>query len=584
MKNKLFAFIFMSVFFFQVVSAVLLSDQGTNVINKSTGNLLSLGNLTITIYDNPSGGNLIFNQTFSDAIINGSWNLMLSPNLEFGNTYWKDYSINGQDLDFDGNERLAFQSPLGLINNVSFINFSLINSCPAGSSIRLINKNGSVECETNNLSSVSTNLSNYALKNQSETFAGNITTTQTGFFGWLGSLASRISKLWITDINATGNIETSENVSAKYFKGDGSLLTNLPAGVNNATFNQSLTDSLYGSKIWAYNQTYSGSTYNSTYSPFAYNQTYSGSTFNFTYSLFAYNQTYSGSTFNSTYAASVSNNSWNQTFASTLYAGIQWNYNQTYSGSTYNSTYASNVNNATFNQSLTDGLYCAIKFGYNQTYSGSTFNSTYASSMSNASFNQSLTDTLYANANASTFRNLTITNNITISSDKCPVGQFLTTDLITGDVSCMPLRTFVKLDADISTANATNFFNQTLVMSVAANLNYTFDCELIVLSAVATTGIQLNLTVPASPTYISAGFINPTSATATLYSGCSGNAVGACNSLGTASLTTALPIKISGRLINGANAGVINITLRSEVQSSAVTVKRESYCYATVEP
>ena len=73
-------------------------------------------------------------------------------------------------------------------------------------------------------------LTNYALKNQSETFAGNITTTQIGFFGWLGSLTSRITKLWVVDINATGNIETSQNVSAKYFKGDGSLLTNLPAG------------------------------------------------------------------------------------------------------------------------------------------------------------------------------------------------------------------------------------------------------------------------------------------------------------------------------------------------------------------
>ena len=74
------------------------------------------------------------------------------------------------------------------------------------------------------------NYANIALKNQSETFAGNITATQTGFFGWLGSLTSRITKLFVRDIDATGNIETSQNVSANYFKGDGSLLTNLPAG------------------------------------------------------------------------------------------------------------------------------------------------------------------------------------------------------------------------------------------------------------------------------------------------------------------------------------------------------------------
>jgi len=60
--------------------------------------------------------------------------------------------------------------------------------------------------------------------------SGDITTTGTGFFNYLGSLTSRITKLWVVDVDATGNIETSQNVSANYFKGDGSLLTNLPAG------------------------------------------------------------------------------------------------------------------------------------------------------------------------------------------------------------------------------------------------------------------------------------------------------------------------------------------------------------------
>jgi len=54
--------------------------------------------------------------------------------------------------------------------------------------------------------SSSTNLTNYALKNQSEIFAGNITTTQTGFFGWLGSLTSRITKLFVQDIDVSGNL------------------------------------------------------------------------------------------------------------------------------------------------------------------------------------------------------------------------------------------------------------------------------------------------------------------------------------------------------------------------------------------
>jgi hypothetical protein len=131
---------------------VLLSDQGTDVKEVATGNLVNLSDLTIFIYDDPTGGNLIFSQTFPSAVVNGSWNVMINPNLEFGKIYYKDYKINNDDLDFDGNERLSFQSPLGMINNVSFINFSLINSCPLGSSIRQIYENGSVECETDDSS------------------------------------------------------------------------------------------------------------------------------------------------------------------------------------------------------------------------------------------------------------------------------------------------------------------------------------------------------------------------------------------------------------------------------------------------
>ena len=43
--------------------------------------------------------------------------------------------------------------------------------------------------------------------------AYNLTTTGTGFFGWLGSLSSRITKLFVTDINASGNVEVGGNFS-----------------------------------------------------------------------------------------------------------------------------------------------------------------------------------------------------------------------------------------------------------------------------------------------------------------------------------------------------------------------------------
>ena len=249
MKNKLktdivgifIFFIFVSILLVQMTSAVLISDQGTDVKNKSTGTLLSLGNLSISIYDSSTGGTLIYQSNTSNAIVNGSWNLMISPDLEFGKYYWKDYAINEEDLDFDGNERVKFQSTLGLINNVSFINFSLINYCQPGYSIRLIYANGSVECEADDSGNgTSSDLTNYALKNQSENFAGdvnvsgNVTTTNYGFFGWLGSLASRITKLFVQDIDVSGNVNVTGNVTASYFIGNGSLLTGI---TSSSTYN-----------------------------------------------------------------------------------------------------------------------------------------------------------------------------------------------------------------------------------------------------------------------------------------------------------------------------------------------------------
>ena len=569
MKNKILLFVLIFGILPNIVSAFLISDQGTNVLEIATGNLTALANLTISIYDSSTGGNLIFEQNSSNAIVNGSWNVMINPNLEYGKSYWKDYQINGEDLDFDGNERLELQSSIGKINNISFINFSLINSCSEGSSIRLIYENGSVLCETDDSGSV--NLTNYALKNQSEIFTGNITTTQTGFFGWLGSLSSRITKLFVQDVDASGNINVSGNVTAQYFKGDGSLLTGIStsstndtiwnittsnylynnsgvlsvnetklnntidsraaaynetplisnvntslssridgisggnsswnqsladslyssktwnynqtapaqtytdtvvtannaswsstynatyaASVANNTFNQSLTDTLYSSKTWNYNQTTPAnaytdtqisnnnaswsSTYNATYAAnignASWNETYAhtlfDSTYNSTYGTWAYNQTYSGSTYNATYAANIGNASWNESYAHTLFDSTYnstyatWAYNQTYSGSTYNSTYAT--------------------WAYNQTYSGSTYNATYAANIGNASWNETYAHTLFDSTYNSTYAtwaynqtysgstyNSTYAN---ILNQNCPAGQVVNGTLANGTFIC----------------------------------------------------------------------------------------------------------------------------------------------------
>ncbi len=83
------------------------------------------------------------------------------------------------------------------------------------------------------------------------TITGNVTAS-SGFFSWLGSLLNRITTLFVQDIdfsgmiNGSGAINTTGNITADYFFGDGSQLDNLPSGtdgaLNSSSWNRSGTD------------------------------------------------------------------------------------------------------------------------------------------------------------------------------------------------------------------------------------------------------------------------------------------------------------------------------------------------------
>jgi hypothetical protein len=103
---------------------VALSDQGTEVRNKTTSALLVTGDLVVEVWDSPTGGTMIYTESFPSAIVNGSWNVMIGENtsnpllLEFDRQYYREYTINGEDADFtnssgDVSERQLFYSPLG---------------------------------------------------------------------------------------------------------------------------------------------------------------------------------------------------------------------------------------------------------------------------------------------------------------------------------------------------------------------------------------------------------------------------------------------------------------------------------------
>ncbi|MEK6967283.1 MAG: tail fiber domain-containing protein [Nanoarchaeota archaeon] len=111
----------------------LLADQGSGVRIRSTGIALSNGSLSVLVYDSAQDGNLIYNETFASAISSGTWDITLGANdsiplvLEAGKTYYKDYTINDEDVNFsspigDNIDRRPFTAPIGLINGSRILN------------------------------------------------------------------------------------------------------------------------------------------------------------------------------------------------------------------------------------------------------------------------------------------------------------------------------------------------------------------------------------------------------------------------------------------------------------------------------
>src|SRR3989339_335565 len=372
-KNLLIFFIFViPLINFIFATPVLLSDQGTDLKLVSTGELLSTGNITIYIYDSVTGGSLIYSNLFINNITNGSWNVVINPNLEYGKHYWKDYSVNGDNLNFSGNDRIEFQSPLGLINNASLFNFSLINSCAVGSSIRQVYENGSVLCETDDTGSGGNSSWNQSLANGlyisqveednldvNSSLYSNSSTWWSGLSSWLsgwfinnaGVLEFNETKLNNTiDLRAGGDnsswnesyantqyadisvVDTQKNASGNYVYNDSTTIyfnetklnntIDLRAGGDNSSWNESYADTQYSSisePLWsanftAYNSSWS-STFNSTYD--GYNSTELIKDWNSTGYIKNWNNT--GLIINWSTSLTNDNTSWNESYANTRY-------------------------------------------------------------------------------------------------------------------------------------------------------------------------------------------------------------------------------------------------------------------------
>jgi len=125
-----------------------------------------------------------------------------------------------QDIDASGNINASNYT----LNGTTIADWDEISSgkfLTAGG-VYLYNDSNSVYLNETKLNSTidarasPANLTNYALKNQSEIFTGNITTTQTGFFGYLGSLTSKITQLFVQQIDVSTNATIEALIIKRY--------------------------------------------------------------------------------------------------------------------------------------------------------------------------------------------------------------------------------------------------------------------------------------------------------------------------------------------------------------------------------
>jgi len=116
------------------VSADLMNIQGEVTLTNGSS---TSGDIQFVIYNNETGGTIVFDSgnDFNGSIVDGEYDVVLGSNtslsLVYGDTYYMEIYVNGEDLDFDGNERQMF------ISNIGSFSDTIVNG-------NFVVKNGSV--------------------------------------------------------------------------------------------------------------------------------------------------------------------------------------------------------------------------------------------------------------------------------------------------------------------------------------------------------------------------------------------------------------------------------------------------------
>ena len=214
-------------------------------LTNSTGSALNgTYNMTFRIYDDVTGGSLIWTSANNSVIVdsNGVYNHILSPiNFSFNGEYYLSVQVGNDSemtpkinltstpytfranisdtLDISKNYRVANLTASYFIGNGSLLTDVCLSNgtgCQVSSTSNLLNLSG-----TNANQDI--NISPYNFQ------AGNLTIADKITFR-LNEVIDNLIDGWLRitgGLNITGNVVAEGNVTASYFKGNGSLLTDI---------------------------------------------------------------------------------------------------------------------------------------------------------------------------------------------------------------------------------------------------------------------------------------------------------------------------------------------------------------------
>lgn len=127
--------------------------------------------------------------------------------------------------------------------------------------------------------------------------------------------------------------------------------------------------------------------------------------------------------------------------------------------------------------------------------------------------------------------------------------------------------------------NATTTFSNLLAFTAAANTSYSMACHLVYSGSAATSGPKVQITGPASPTNVFYSFQAATNQT--VFSGAAATAFSSSLNIGaTVAVATPLPYMLTMGLINGANAGTVQVQAAAQ-GAGILTISPGSFCMVT---